>query len=360
LKLGSSSAECDTILRRLSWIPSYDEWIPKLGLEVTESDDGDDLIYHVMQDNIRDVDFDALMQKPIVVFWPETSSFDYSNSDVLPQLYASSSSSPPPFPTDAKETVGDLFRWGVPFAYGMAFRYLFDFSDRIKRTQISTTTASAWSSEVGTDTEGVTTTATTIAVHSRHTDPRELGCNVTRELECVRGLLEKQQEKQDEHQQQQHQQQRAAPCQVYVMADRKCTLSSLQKELVQVTTTTKRRYSCSVHVAEHEEVHSRVADHGDFASAGYFQDLFAVSQHVRHGLVVAHVPGERIRTSSTLVWELIEFNRRVDSWRRQQRSTAAADNYGGDLNLCKYVELHRAKQKRLNDKVRGRGWQSQQ
>jgi len=72
--------------------------------------------------------------------------------------------------------------------------------------------------------------------------------------------------------------------------------------------------------------------------------LIVASSGARDGVVVGHVPGDKIRTSSAMLRELVEFNRRIEIWQDGQDPRGVAD-----AEICKYVEWHASKQKQMND-----------
>lgn len=74
-----------------------------------------------------------------------------------------------------------------------------------------------------------------------------------------------------------------------------------------------------------------------------------VSANARDALVVGEIPGDRIRTSSAFMREMVEYNRRMELWQRRQPQPSGGN--GDDLrykdpsaipdaSMCKYVELH--------------------
>lgn len=299
-----SIEDCSPMLELQNWLPSYDRWARRLGLAASaDNSDGhksttNPLLYFVDRDELNDMA--AYEDEPAVVFYPRTESLDYSNPEVTK------------LPADSLSTVAAkrLYSWGVPFAYGMAFRYLFDFSERVKSTALS----SSLVDDGGNDTF-------TIAIHSRHTDPREEGCLVDRELNCINDLVPSGQ-----------------PCRVFLMSDRNCTLVMLRDAL-------ESSGRCTVHIANHDkDGGDRRVEHGPFAGLPFFQDLAFTSANARHGVVVGHVPGDKIRTSSSLLRELVEFNRRVEIWQSGEQDLSKVHN----TNICKYVEFHTGRQRTVN------------
>jgi len=236
--LQNTLEECETILRRKPWIPSYDEWSDRLGLAqyepyyLSESDDGGRFLLN--------------SQRPLVIFPHKVNCLNLSDPG--------STGIALPSTVYARRTADDLLDLGIPFLYGMTFRYLFDFSDRVlssvPRAEVSL--------------PGKTpqpTGAFTVAVHSRHTDRDDDGCNVTRELQCVERLLP------PRHRAQSPSDDAAAPatassCKLWVMADRECTLESMRRSL---------EGRCDVQVAPHDVMNDNEEEHGPFAGKRFWR-----------------------------------------------------------------------------------------
>jgi len=282
--------DCDAILNRAPWMASYDEYSHKLKLSEPKvlppkSTDKQTVWY---------VDKDAI-QHQVVVFPHSTIS-----ENILGSAFVRSKK----LHSRRNQRVAEgLFRYGTDFLFGMLQRYSFEFSKSIldsvqaPRGLLASSSSSASKSY-------------SIAVHSRHNDQKETGCNVTQETQCLQRMLEKQPN--------------GTQCHVAVMADRECTLSELQKWLSQ--------RACRIHVAEHQQGKGTYAEHGPFAGAGYFQDLALASSITRDGVVGSWLHDTRWRSSSLLLLELVEFYRRMDAWRRHYSSSSINVGIGGDEN----------------------------
>jgi hypothetical protein len=95
------------------------------------------------------------------------------------------------------------------------------------------------------------------------------------------------------------------PCTVYIMPDRPKTIENLRTHLLQ--------RNCSAVVApqitdaEVNDKGNKTKEHGPLAGAGFFRDLVVVSQ-ARSAFI-----GD-VRSSSALIDELMEYNRRTEAW----------------------------------------------
>jgi len=239
----------------------------------------------------------------------------------------------------SRNTARDLFSLGQSFAYGAAFHALFEFHQPEKYFEQKEKDANDSIANSSTLTTAVNTPFT-IAVHSRHTDAIEDGCNVTRELDCIAQLLHRRE--------QQQQQQQQSSCEVWVMSDRPCTVSQLQRQIPLAIR------SCTVHAVNHTSCislsnsgseqqygpHFHSDEHGPYAGAGYFADLAAASYGGSDAVVVGVQQDGSVRSSSALLLELIEYNRKMDAW------TSGVDpGTLPDALRCQYESLTIKKQK---------------
>lgn len=282
--------DCEAILNIQSWIPSYSVLSKRLQLDKPSF--VSNTSYGIMK-----LTEASLQDRQVVGIRPNTGSINFLDTELV---RANGSS------IQARNRANDLYHLGTSFTYGMAFHYLFNFSKEL----VSSVLPSLSSSTSQNDTLSV-------AVHSRHTDSRDDGTNVRRELKCINKIIPK-----------------GKTCLVYAMADREGTLSSLQNSL---------RTKCRVEIAEHANGSTHKSEHGPFSGAGFFQDLIVASQ-AEHGVVLGQIPGEKIRTSSEMLHELVEFNRKIKLW-EQGRA-----NHSEELKLCTYKEYPDQIQRRIHDR----------
>lgn len=263
---------CDEILSRAEWIPSYNEWSEKLGLEEPvyipprathpgseardrlEWEDGDEALLGV----------DDRLKYP-----QQVSIFGITEYKIYwlkrPRMRSSVLHS-----DHGKETARLLYLHGVDFLYGMIHRYTFDFAKNVKEGLISRQVPQ--------------TKDFSIALHSRHRESRDDGCDIQPEIDCLTKVVSNETKQ---------------PIQVFIMADRPCTILKLTEYLEALNMTAR--------ISVHEEGESFKDEHGPFAGIGYFQDLAFVSQ-ARSSFIGTPF------TSSDLLLELIEFNRMMEWW----------------------------------------------
>jgi hypothetical protein len=173
----------------------------------------------------------------------------------------------------ARSLAKDLYSQGADVLYCMLFRASFRFSDTLLRE----TTLS--SSHI------IPNNITfSVALHSRHSNKQDNGCDITKEQACLQLLLDSAA-------------QQTLDCHVFVMADRTCTIQRVSEFL--------RKTTCRVETANHDEGQSWRSEHGPFAGVGYFQDWILASR-ARSAFV-----GTR-RSSSHLIQELIAYDRRME------------------------------------------------
>ena len=273
-----------------SWVPSYDEWSKLLNLSKPR-------VVSRGGNFGEDVPDNAQVVLPVTDCWP----MENKNQE---------------FPPERELIFRKLFKRGFnsPFVYGMLFHSLFVFSEGI-RSLVPT------AFHRGAPT--VMDASIDLGIHSRHTEEIDDGCNVTREISCVRELLS------------QHEMNggnvtklEGRSCHIYIMSDRECTLDSLQssKEL--------KTHGCSIHIPPHNKESSFTLEHGPFAGANFFVDLLYLSEHVHHGFV-AGVRNRRgdLRSSSALARELIEFNSIMSELQqRQQLSQISGTSATGSID----------------------------
>jgi hypothetical protein len=127
-------------------------------------------------------------------------------------------------------------------------------------------------------------------LHSRHMRQADNGSDVQNEIKCLDYLLGTRENDK-------------VPCTVYIMSDRPNTIENLRPYLLQ--------RDCKVVVAAQPDApvvkDNDLAEHGPFAGAGFFRDLVVVSQ--ARSAFIGHT-----RSSSALVDELIEYDRRNNAW----------------------------------------------
>lgn len=263
---------CQEVLELAEWIPSYDEWSfvagnwSKVSYWSTHSPpttnqtikrhawhEGDYKYAGIDTDERITLDFGQLLGQDFRDLWfPHTR-------DYLLHTH------------EARYTAHELLKednimLSGDYLYGMLFHAAFSFSDKLLSSTHSVPLVEH---------------ETTIAIHSRHTNTRDYGKDVIKEVLCLQTMLRNVQQ----------------PCRVFVMSDRSATVERLSLAAIKM--------GCNVSSVNHSKFkmeRSFSVEHGPFAGAGLFLDLALASQ-ARHGLV-----GTR-RSSTMLLAELITFAR---------------------------------------------------
>jgi len=306
----NNATTCDAILHRAGWIPSYDEWAPRLLSDSSSSSRQSEEPYELPfyathpskikngrypwgpgndQDSFGvDVKY---QDRPVVIFAQTRFKITFLNSrDVRDTLLHSEWS---------RQTSDQLNSLGTDFLFGSLFRYSFDLSRHMKES-------AAVNSVVASDADDRKSTSTvpsvpyTVALHSRHIDEQLDGCDISREKRCMNRLLANSIRPPADDQNAGGVDRAPRPCVVKLMSDRQCTINEMTAWL--------ERNDCAVEVASHETTTDYLSEHGPFAGAGFFQDL-ALASTARSAFVGLS------RSSSDLLLELIEFNRKVQAWR---------------------------------------------
>jgi hypothetical protein len=292
---------CDTLLQRADWLPSFKEFKHKLHLSDPKTFQKETAhkktkteMFH-MVDHMDKVHND-LSQKQVIQLAPwitSTSSVEelytgaynlknrhaaayFGQAFNLPNLYDST-------------IVQRLYAEGFSFLYGMLLQKTLPFTSQLLH-QVQNETKIP---------DGVDpSTEISIAIHSRHNHDDDDGSDVSAETDCVQKIL-------DLHYQQQQQwpytnNSTTRGCALYIMSDRVPTVNGL----VDFATNKTCR---AVTVTHAQEETGSFVENGPFAGAGFFLDLALVT-HARTGFV------GMMRSSSALVDEIIEYQRRTEAW----------------------------------------------
>lgn len=274
--------DCDNFLDRAPWIPAYDDFVDHI---LEEHEELYDLPFysthpHWLRDGkvfqwgpgndetSRGVDV-KFRDKKLVHFAQTRGKITFLQDPAMRELLLHSEW--------GRTTAENLYSLGADFLFGMLLRYSFSFTDRLTKS-VSRRLPS--------------TNAFTIALHARHINPEHDGCDIHLEQACLKEMLQ-----QNEHD---------LPCHIALMSDRTCTVSSLEAWL------REEGLECQAHVTEHEMSESFYAEHGPFATTGYFQDVIFASS--AQSAFIATLE----RSSSHLVLELMEFEKMMSAWRRGQ------------------------------------------
>ena len=212
------------------------------------------------------------------------------------QTFGLQSSSPAQLLLHRQKRIHDLYAEGMAFLYGMLWAESFRFTTQLLQSVESLLVPPPTSSKNNNPQDQEVHFS--IALHSRHAETTDTGANVQPELQCVQQLLQK------------HNTQHR-PCRLYLMSDRTATVQAMLSSSANATT------GCTVvRVVTHDDAlhnttsttrtnNNRLAEHGPFAGAGYFQDLAVVSQ-ARSGFCAKR------RSSSAVIYELMAYRGRME------------------------------------------------
>jgi hypothetical protein len=265
----NTEADCQAILKRASWIPSYDEWSVKLHL--------DEPVAVPMDKNRWAYD-----QQHKTVIYPQISDLQWNRTDILRRTWSD-------YPIQRKDyreyinelpeimrtTTTKLFNENVDFLYGMLYRECFTLQQvALHSGQQDHLDAQDDSSD----------DLLSLAVHSRHTVAADDGSYVGDELKCLQRLLSSRR-----------------TCRVHLMSDRTRTIELLTDWL--------KERNCTVVTAARDAGVSLSKEHGPWAGIGFLQDL-EMAAAARHGAI-----GDPHRSSFALLVKLIEYDRKVAAWK---------------------------------------------
>ena len=278
-KAANTQDDCAKILDRAPWMASYDEWKPMISFNDTDDQPFvvpdhvtmmDDTI--TLPPNYREdwgIDLESKYPHKVLVLPIGYDKFSDLASEALQRKLVKTKW--------ARTRVKDLFSLGDDFLYGMLHKYTFQFTKHIRAS-----TQTLLQQHAGDDKNFYT-----IGLHSRHRYPELDGCDIHRETNCLKEILAQRENK-------------TRPVQVRIMSDRPCTMDRLTDWLQ------ARKHSVMT-VIHNETSPDKIAEHGPFAGAAFFEDLALVASS-RSALIAMN------RSSSDLMRELIVFDHAMEQW----------------------------------------------
>eukprot|EP00980_Cylindrotheca_fusiformis_P007886 scaffold1678_cov80-Cylindrotheca_fusiformis.AAC.3 len=365
--------ECDEILQRNSWIPSFNDWKRRYNFQnftslsfwstiekrpkhrlwqegiseqqagIVDSKDNNDLV----------IEFAQMLGQDAVILKSERK-----------RNYLLST-------TEARERARQLFSFGPDYLFGFLFAKSFAFQPSVTGNSSSSTTAtisspvhstiiSTASGNVSTMTKNITLPRASpsasssppilIVIHSRHSKLSNDGSNIQREIKCLDRLLSAWMKNSSDHHQYDSSSNNnrttttAANCSIYLLSDRPMTLMLLQEHISQQYPT------CQAHVAKHDYGTSFRNEHGPYAGIGFYQDLAMVQNGILiHQSSAASLPNNKIgfigserRSSSQLVRELMVYHHHRNRLAQQDlllllsnaNNSSVDEILGGGLTTC--------------------------
>jgi hypothetical protein len=290
----NTEQECSPILERAPWIPSS-HWLNTFNL--VENQPPEQLpLWSIIPANTKSRNWkkgsekyqglaDTTKSRVVIfdqVFGPQSASALLKNKINRETLLLTD---------QGRERAVSLLSNGVEFLLGLLFRESFALRDDILPTSflVDDTTPT---DTLGNKSYSFATDHLTFALHSRHWTEIDDGSKIGGEVMCLEKMLENTSQ--------------AKSCKVFLMSDRPKSLQALTSYLH------GRNDSCrAVVVANHTQGKSWTKEHGAFAGAGFFQDLYMAS-HARHGLAARHA------SSFNLVREIAEYDSHMEAIRNDR------------------------------------------
>lgn len=290
IRSGASAPElCERILTRADWLPLWSEFEDRLDEPVKLNSTF--FKHHRQIINVEgpDVEVPALLADSQVVSYTRGWTFatfpeqwggfiNYaspSGGSFYSQVFGLDKH------LDEEERIQKLYAEGPLFLYGMLYTKSFSYTEELLQSVANDLPAASVGNEK---------TVFSVGLHARHASVKDTGEDIHGEMRCLDRLMRQGNR-------------RRLPCRLHHMSDRKPTLEG-------VAAYAKEKHNCTV-VVTSDIVPTKeqlVEEHGPAAGMGYFQDLVLVSQ-AKSAFV------SNLRSSSTLVMEMVEYNRRMDAWR---------------------------------------------
>ena len=347
-------SDCEGLIERSPWIPSYDEWKDKLGFRSDNSDlvraeispkivDNTTLPYDGISDNIRLIraGFQVeLNPGGILTDEPVDKAVHLTNNENLKRLKAISSK-------------------GVYFLYGMLFESLFTIDPSLDPPENLLHPASNRISDHN--------NSITIFLHSRH--PKQWPEDyIKHDHLCLEKMLSIQYPANEKDMETPTHKQR--PCHIYVMSDRPVTVELLHKDIQNYTHCTSSSRSQTIQPAPSANLVPKKkkrtkngntyntnvnkslsfrAEHGPRAGRGFWEDV-ALATHARDGMIAVHKFRRDyflVRTSTAMVREIVEFRRNLEHHYCDiffERKAACDATNKSDRDLSGFFECVNAKE----------------
>jgi len=322
--------DCDRILTRATWIPTWDEWSSKLKLE------DDDVVPIPIDINRRTYD-----ERHRVVAFPQIEDIEFGN--VNSRLYRGVSWRDHPLsslqyklyidgmPAERKTAAGMLYYEGTNYVFGMLFRECFTFD--VERLPAMDASAFVDDERQLNKEDG----ALSIALHSRHPVVGDDGTYLNDEKHCLAELVAEYRSNNNKYLTIDR-----SNCRIHLMSDRTRSIEILSRWVVEEYNCTPMAASyhlsprnVPLQAANYSTRMKKVTEHGPNPGVGFLTEL-ALASRARWGVI-----GDVHRSSTMLLVELIEYDRTIEAWRAFDNSNNAnseeefdATAVLDDLRLC--------------------------
>eukprot|EP00547_Thalassionema_nitzschioides_P006976 CAMPEP_0194204608 /NCGR_PEP_ID=MMETSP0156-20130528/4079_1 /TAXON_ID=33649 /ORGANISM="Thalassionema nitzschioides, Strain L26-B" /LENGTH=540 /DNA_ID=CAMNT_0038930663 /DNA_START=227 /DNA_END=1849 /DNA_ORIENTATION=- len=339
----TTEADCGRILRRATWIPSFDEWAPKL-LRNEDNYPRDDKTSSLLNNSIHRMHFSNFPSKNE---WHVVDN-DYSTSTINHHQRQQSRIRITQYPimvssesfinqtdyyhlellntTQSRERAIQLESLGINYLYGMFYRELFTLTSAIKNQNekpATEKTTPQQPSSLSPDRSSVNINGDTnedrtadnhiifsIGLHSRHVIANQKVRGVGREEECLKEMLQYKQTHQS--------------CTVYVMSDRTWSKRKMSRLFL-------ANYNCTVQTLDHDgsksiSTTSFSEEHGPMAGRAFFEDLDFVAKNTYNAFISI---GKG--TSSQMIYSVIEYDRYMEAFRKKKRLDETLRQQGSEI-----------------------------
>jgi hypothetical protein len=298
--------ECEQSLKRkATWIPLYDDYIEYISDEIEEDTEHsflplrDSKLYSA--DDWKNLQLIAF--RPVQYYTSQPSGGIWNDSQ----------------PNYNHEVLRRLYSMGPDYLYGMLFNELFDFHQQIIPSEYYSAvkrkhdvTSSSSSSTTTTTTTTTATKQSSYVIHSRHFTNSDDGSDTKSEVQCLHKMIGSRKKRKQQNHGRKEEEEKEEDCVVYLMSDREVTIDLLTKHI-------KDKYPyCTPIVATHDTAlgsttvtaagggSGHYKEHGIWAGTGFIQDLMLGS------LAQTGFIGHCYRSSSQLLREMIVHNRHQD------------------------------------------------
>lgn len=303
-KAANQQADCDQVLERAAWVPSYAELSTTLRWNANASEILTIVDYWNVHSYSRAPGWEQKrfpllnvtttakideMKEPLIAF-PELVNKDAALSRPLHRNDVLATAS-------ARERTAELFAEGTEFLYGMLFKDVFQF--KFADLEKDKTPMSLQRDEPNGPTETKLTPSFSIAMHSRHRRGED-GSNIQKEKRCFDQILKVPKET-------------GHACHVCLMSDRPLTMETLTHWLI-------GQYNCTIITADlgNDKGGSFLDEHGPTAGVSFFREL-DLCQHFTDGII-----GTGGGSSSTsLLEEWMDYNRKMQQLRQSSVNETA-------------------------------------
>jgi hypothetical protein len=302
---GYSEKDCDKTLERASWIPSFDEWAPKLGLNTTLGPRNPDChlggmtgvewwptkemkkalnkhrrTRHNTEEHERHPSRHLWLSGPLIQtsreWFLDEQVPKYGMKRILIDGMRNSSTTSAKSIQAGQQIFEGLYSDGIDFLYGMLYRDTFTY---IGDKSLQDTPEDRALSHGG----------ITISLHSRHTQSSD-GKVSREERQCMNQVMFETRGRRGPD----------VPCTIFLMSDRQQALDDLSQLAIE-------KYNCTPVVAPHEAGSGLTREHGPFSGNGFFQDLYYGSK-ARDGYI-----GHCGRSSSQMLQDAIAYDRFMEA-----------------------------------------------